>query len=57
MRTGVGDSMGVMEVIDLLGEEFGVVVDDTEVTEENLGSLNAIATYVLARKGAGSQVA
>lgn len=46
MGNGVVDSMGVMEMIAFLEEEFGVVVDDTDVTEANLGTLNAIARYV-----------
>lgn len=57
MGNGIVDSMGVMEVIAFVDEELGVVVADTDVTEQNLGTLNAIASYVLAHKGASSQVA
>lgn len=46
---GVVDSMGVMEVVAFLEEEFGVAVDDADITEENLGSIGAIATYLAAR--------
>ncbi|MHB1170538.1 MAG: acyl carrier protein [Longimicrobiales bacterium] len=52
MATGIVDSMGVMEVIDFLETEFGVVVADSDITESNIGSLNAITQYVLARQGA-----
>src|SRR5690606_21697794 len=38
MGNGIVDSMGVMEMIQFLEEEFGVEVDDAEITEENLGS-------------------
>ncbi len=48
MGNGVVDSMGVMEMIAFLEEEFGVVVDDGDVTEENLGTLDAITAYVIA---------
>ena len=43
---GIVDSMGVMEMIDFLGTEFGVTVADSDITEENLGTLSAIASYV-----------
>lgn len=56
MGKGVVDSMGVMEVIAFIDEELGVTVADTDVTEQNLGTINAIANYVLARQQA-TQVA
>lgn len=49
MGTGIIDSMGVMEVIAFLEEEFGVIVDDSDITEANLGTLNAIAAYIVPR--------
>ena len=56
MGKGIVDSMGVMEVIAFIDEELGVTVADTDVTEQNLGTINAIANYVLARQQA-TQVA
>jgi len=46
LAKGVIDSMGVMEMIGFLTSEFGIAVADEEVTEENLGSLSAIARFV-----------
>lgn len=54
MGTGVVDSMGVMEMIEFIESEFGVTVGDADITEENLGSIDAIASYVIAR-GAGER--
>jgi acyl carrier protein len=51
LQRGVIDSMGVMELIGFLRSEFGVVVSDEDITEQNLGTLADIAGYV-ARKGA-----
>lgn len=48
---GIVDSMGVMEVVVFLEEQYGLQVDDADITEENLGTINAIATYVAARVG------
>lgn len=44
--TGVIDSMGILELIEFLQEEFGIAVRDDEITEENLGSLQAITRLV-----------
>ena len=50
LAKGVIDSMGVMEMLGFLTSEFGIVVADEEVTEENLRSLNAIARFVDAKR-------
>jgi acyl carrier protein len=55
MGNGIVDSMGVMEMIEFLESEFGVKVDDAEITEENLGSLNAISEFVRANLAAVSR--
>lgn len=47
MGNGVVDSMGVMEMIQFLEDDFGIVVNDADITEENIGTLNAISNYVL----------
>jgi acyl carrier protein len=49
LAKGVIDSMGVMELLGFLGSEFGITVADDEVTEDNLGSLTAIARFVEAK--------
>jgi acyl carrier protein len=46
LKRGIVDSMGVVEVLEFLTEEFEVTIEDDEVTEENLGSLNATARFV-----------
>lgn len=51
MKKGVLDSMGVLEVMQFLTDTFGVTPADDEITEANLGSLNAIAGFVRARAG------
>ena len=54
MEAGVIDSMGVMELLDFIQDEFGVMVADDEITEDNLGTLNAIASYVTAKRNGSS---
>lgn len=53
MKKGVVDSMGVMEVLGFLEDHFQVTPEDHEVTEANLGSLNAIARFVRVRLEGG----
>ncbi len=57
LASGIIDSMGVMEVIAFIESEFGVEIDDEDVTEENLGSIRAISRYVVARSEASTKVA
>ena len=52
LGNGVIDSLGVMELITYLEETFEIQVADAEVTEANLGTINAIAHYVRTKRGA-----
>jgi acyl carrier protein len=56
LTRGIIDSMGVMEIIALLEDDFGITVGDTEITEENLGSLSAIGRYVASKNAAADAV-
>lgn len=51
MKKGVVDSMGVLEVMQFLTDTFGVTPADDEITEANLGSLRAIARFVVQKLG------
>ena len=50
---GIVDSLGVMELISFIEEEFGVVVADADVTEENFSSVGAITRFVERSSGLG----
>ena len=54
LARGVIDSMGVLELIGFLQTEFGVAIGDEDITEENLGTLAAIARYVASRRRNGA---
>jgi acyl carrier protein len=49
---GIIDSTGVLEVITFLESEFGVRVDDAEITPDNLDSIERIAAFVQKKKAA-----
>jgi acyl carrier protein len=46
LARGILDSLGMMELLEFLESEYQIQIGDGDVTEENLGSVNAIAGYV-----------
>lgn len=50
LEKGVVDSMGIAELISFIEGEFGVVAAESEISEANFGSLQAIARFVAARQ-------
>jgi acyl carrier protein len=53
---GIVDSMGVIELITFVQDEFGIQVGEDEITEENFGTLAAIGSYVEGKRTAGVAV-
>ena len=47
---GIIDSMGVIELITYIQDEFSIDVGEEQITEENLGTLCAIASFVHSKK-------
>lgn len=43
---GIVDSIGVMELVSFVEENFGVKVDDLDVTPENFDSISRMAAYI-----------
>lgn len=56
LEKGVVDSMGMVELITFLQDQFGVEPADDEITEENFATLQRIAGFVV-RKLAAQGVA
>ncbi len=50
LERGIIDSMGVLELISFIQDEFGIKVGDDDITEENFGTLAAIARYVVRKR-------
>jgi acyl carrier protein len=48
---GVIDSMGFVELVDEVQERYGIRVSDVEITDENFGSVAAVARFVARRAG------
>lgn len=50
MERGVVDSMGMVELITFLQDQFGVEPADDEITEDNFSTLRRIAGFVLKKR-------
>lgn len=55
LGNGIVDSMGVMEIIEFLEDAFSASVLSDDITEENLGTINAIADYVVSHNHGAAQ--
>ncbi|MDP2344803.1 MAG: phosphopantetheine-binding protein [Deltaproteobacteria bacterium] len=53
LDAGIIDSVGVLELLQFLEEEFKIQVADDELVPANLDSINAVVGFLL-RKGAVS---
>jgi acyl carrier protein len=49
LRFGIIDSLGILEIVAFVEEEWSVDVELPGITEANFGSISAIARYVAGR--------
>ena len=54
LEEGIIDSMGIVELVGFLEDEFDLSLSDDEITDENLGSPGAIGRFVAAKRSRGS---
>jgi acyl carrier protein len=52
LAKGVIDSLGFVELVEEVQSRYSVAVQDVEITEENFGSINAIAGFVDRKRSA-----
>jgi len=50
LALGIIDSLGFVELVEEVQSRYGLTIDDVEITEENFGSINAIATFVASKQ-------
>jgi len=53
LDTRILDSTGMVELVEFVEDEFGVTVDDAELTPENLDSVKRVAAFVGRKADAG----
>jgi acyl carrier protein len=52
LESGIVDSMGILEIVNFINEEFQVTVADEDLLPENLDSIDNIANYLRYRQQA-----
>jgi acyl carrier protein len=52
LTLGIVDSLGFVELVEEVQGRYGVAVADVDITEENFGSIDAIAGYVERKRAA-----
>jgi acyl carrier protein len=53
LAKGVIDSLGFVELVEEVQSRYGLAVQDLEITEQNFGSINAIAGFVERKRDEG----
>lgn len=48
--SGAVDSLGILEVVGFLGEQFGIEIDDDDFEPENFENINALTRFILAKQ-------
>ena len=51
LEEGIVDSVGIMELVLFLEENFDLTVDDEDLTPDNFDSVNKLANYINRRQG------
>jgi acyl carrier protein len=50
LALGIIDSLGFVELVEEVQSRYGLTIEDVEITEENFGSLDAIANFVSSKQ-------
>ena len=51
LEEGIVDSLGVMELVSFVEDQYGLKVNDYEITPENFDSVNKLSKYVRQKMG------
>ncbi len=46
LDTGVVDSLGLLRLIQWVGDRYGIAIDDIEISPDNFRSVNAIREFI-----------
>lgn len=50
LGSGIVDSLGVLNLVEFVEEEFGVTAGDDDLVPENFDSVDALARFVIERR-------
>src|SRR6185437_5229755 len=54
LESGIVDSIGILEIVSYLEQEFAIQVSDDDLLPENFGSVAGIAAFVERKVGSGA---
>jgi acyl carrier protein len=54
LDNGIIDSMGVLELVNFVESEFGILIADDELLPENFQSVHHLAAFVRAKRAEGT---
>ena len=57
IEEGIVDSMGIMEIVDFIEDEFDIRINESELVAENLGSVAQMSAFVARKRRDGHAVA
>lgn len=46
LETGIIDSTGMLELVSFIEEQYGIKMEDSELTPDNLDSVNNVVKYI-----------
>ncbi len=46
LDTGVVDSLGLLRLIQWVGDRYGIAIDDIEISPDNFRSVNAVREFI-----------
>lgn len=52
LESGILDSLGILQLVNFLGDELGVTVEDEDFVAENFETVGSLARFVAAKRGA-----
>ncbi len=50
LALGIIDSLGFVELVEEVQSRYGLTIDDIQITEDNFGSIDAIARFVASKQ-------
>lgn len=50
LQNGILDSLGVLELVSYIEQEYGIVVDDEDMSPDNFQTIERIATFVTEKR-------
>ena len=52
IESGAVDSLGILEIVSFLGEQYSIEIGDEDFLPENFESLSALTNFVVTKKAA-----